>query len=334
MPDNPLQKRREEEFINNDPQYNFGGFVPPFAFVPVPSPTPSPTRTSTPTPTPTITPTKTPTPTPTPSSTPIPIQAEYTTILNRASALGFAAPCLDEQSKQNELIFDLKTAGLWNKLGQLYMFRVDTTCASPSFTLINWRVPAANLCSLSVFSGGTNPVMNSNQGWLFDRLNRIQVGQNISGTINSITTTSTGNTQGVYYHSFISGSTSGNNNIWQTSNNEWNFARYNNTTTHSLFRNNPLTSTYDFTGLGYKSVSINGAPNSDLSVIFTNAGLQTTRTKTLADTSIAANNLFINGNQTSGSHSWVCGMFFSAGGGFTSTDANSFGTIITSYMTS
>lgn len=72
MPNNPLQKRKEEEFINNDPQYNFGGFVPPFAFVPVPSPTPSPTRTSTPTPTPTITTSKTPTPTPTKTNTPTP----------------------------------------------------------------------------------------------------------------------------------------------------------------------------------------------------------------------------------------------------------------------
>lgn len=74
MLDNRLQKSLEEEFINNDPLYNFGGWVPPVIFgdAPSPSPTPSPTASMTPTPsiTPTLTPTQTgtPTPTPTPSS--------------------------------------------------------------------------------------------------------------------------------------------------------------------------------------------------------------------------------------------------------------------------
>jgi hypothetical protein len=29
--DNTLYKSKEEEFINNDPQYNFGGWVPPIS---------------------------------------------------------------------------------------------------------------------------------------------------------------------------------------------------------------------------------------------------------------------------------------------------------------
>lgn len=85
MSDKDLYKRKEQEFINNDPQYNFGGLVPIAAFsTPAPSPSPSPTPTqspgasNTPTPTPTSSPTPTlslsatATPTPTGTGTPTP----------------------------------------------------------------------------------------------------------------------------------------------------------------------------------------------------------------------------------------------------------------------
>lgn len=62
MSNNPLYKSQEEQFINNDPQYNFGGWVPPIAFVPAPTPSPTPSPTASLTPTPTTTPTPTPTP--------------------------------------------------------------------------------------------------------------------------------------------------------------------------------------------------------------------------------------------------------------------------------
>jgi len=62
----------EEAYINNDAQYNFGGWVPPIAFDTPPSPTPTPTITSTPNLTPSNTPTRTPTLTPTKTLTPTP----------------------------------------------------------------------------------------------------------------------------------------------------------------------------------------------------------------------------------------------------------------------
>jgi len=81
MSDTTIYKSLEEDFINNDPQYNFGAWTPYNALVPPPPPSPSPTPSITPTisltpsitptitPTATITstPTSTPTPTPTPS---------------------------------------------------------------------------------------------------------------------------------------------------------------------------------------------------------------------------------------------------------------------------
>jgi hypothetical protein len=66
-----------EVIANGEITYNFGGFIPPIAFIPPtpsvsasPTPTPSITPTQTTTPTPSITSTQTSTPTPTPTETP------------------------------------------------------------------------------------------------------------------------------------------------------------------------------------------------------------------------------------------------------------------------
>lgn len=311
------------------------------AFVPDSGPTPTPSATSvTPTPTPAVSPTQTPTNTTTPTTTPtptptvVPIQTEYALILDRANQFGFDPPCLDEQYKQNNLIIDLKNAGLWNKLGMFHMFKVDSTCASPGFTLINWIVPSNPIASLVRDIGGTFPTLTSTAGWRFNQTNRLQLGLNIGAMLGPILLSSTGNTEGVYYNSFIGNSTSGTNNIWGSNNNGWNAGRYNNTTNHIIFRNNGLTTTYDFTGLGFKSASIDGRPDTDTTIIFNNNGVQSTRTKVATDVGIAGNGFFMNGAESSSQHSWICGMFFAGGGGFTSADAVSLETIITSYMTS
>lgn len=161
MDDNRLQKSREEEFINNDAQYNFGGWVPPIAFAPAPppsaSPTPSPTKTQTPTPTktptqtptqtptgsptptPSITATKTPTLTPTPSSTPASIyEPEYVAILDFATLNGFTLPSDGQKTLQNQLILDLKNAGIWSDLDLFYVFATD---GDRNYAKINWRDP-------------------------------------------------------------------------------------------------------------------------------------------------------------------------------------------------
>ena len=310
---------------------------------PTETPTQTPTLTTTPTetitPTPTATQTETPTPTPTltPSPTPLVLEAEYQAILDRAQLLGYDAPTYTQRNKQNTLVRDLKTAGLWTKISQLYMFMVDTSDGtSPGFTLINWIAPASTaLATLSRTSALFSlPTYTSNSGWTFNQNNSIQLPQNVNAGPSPINlTTSTGNTEGVYYQAFIGNSTSGSNEIWSSSNNGWNRAFYNNTTSHNIWREKTLTAAYDFTGLGFKAQTTDGLINTDVNRVFRNGGVSTTRSIASVDTGVAGNNMFVNGLST-GRHSWTCGMWFNGANLSSSVDVPALDTIITNYMNS
>ena len=99
-------------------------------------PTPSPTPTSTVTPTPTITVTPTPTLTPSPSA--IVFDSSYQAILNYATSQGFTLPSFSGQTKQNQLVVNFKSAGIWNDLDIFYVFATD---GSEDFAKINWKNP-------------------------------------------------------------------------------------------------------------------------------------------------------------------------------------------------
>jgi len=62
--------------------------------------------------------------------------ADYTAVLNYATSLGYTLPSSGQQVKQNKLLLDLKTAGIWNKLDS---FRVYATDGSSSYALIDWK---------------------------------------------------------------------------------------------------------------------------------------------------------------------------------------------------
>jgi hypothetical protein len=313
----------------------------------IPSPTPSVTSTVTPTPTPTASPggstptptptitsttTATPTPTVTPSaSTPPVFQTEYQAILDRAAVLGYTTPSTSEKIRQNQLVIDLKNAGLWTKLGVFYMFALDTTgSASPGFTFINWITPANNPSTLNIYSG-SYPTHVSLSGWTFAQNNFMSLGINPNAaTVNSLTVTLSGMSEGAYVAAKTGDSTSGSNVMWSTNNNFWNRAFYNNTSSHNIYRSIALTSTYDFTGIGFKGFTINGRPDTDTTAVFTNAGVQTNRTKTGTDSGIAGGTMQINGAASNASFSWTCSMFWS--GRLNSTETLSLNNIISSYL--
>jgi len=290
---------------------------------PAPSPSPTPTMT--------ITPTKTPTPTPT--STPTIFTAEYNAILSRASGLGYAAPSYAQQVLQNQLIVDLKAAGYWAKLGNLYMFKVNLTGGgSSAFTLINWITPANPTCALLLHTGGVNPPVHTMGGWRFTNENYMRMGNNGS-SVNNISTTSVRNSEGTYVADFVANSSSGTNAMWSTNNNSWNTALYNISASHRIYRGIGLTDSFDFTGLGFKGATIDGVVTSDTTIFFQNGGTQTPKTKTATDVGIAGGDMFLNfngGNATS-SFSWTSGMWF-FGAGLSSGDMPGFQSIITNYM--
>ena len=295
--------------------------------------TQTPTNTATPTPTTTTTLTATPTLTPTPSATPAAFTSVYTALINQANSLGYTLPSTSVQYKQNQLIVDLQADGVWSKLGTFLVFKVDNT-ASIGFTFMDWIEPTTTLCRPASITGTTLPTLTAYSGITFGRANNLVLGNNIGTGSKPIQASLSGNSMGVYYVQNISGSTTGTNNMWQTNNNGWNYARYNDTSAHSLYRDRILTSTYDFRGTGFKAVSINGVYSADTTVVFTNGTIQTSRTKTAAETQIAGNSLALNGYTNGEGHAWTCGAYFAGGGGLTSADMINLERRLTEYMNS
>lgn len=72
---------------------------------------------------------------------------EYQAILARGTALGYTLPSADTQIKQNQLVFNLKAAGTWDKLDVLYIY--GNGAASSNFALINWKNPNVSLSTIT-----------------------------------------------------------------------------------------------------------------------------------------------------------------------------------------
>lgn len=82
---------------------------------------------------------------------------EYKLILARATSLGYTLPSASQQIKQNQLISDLKAAGVWTRLDVLYVFATD---GNNSFATLNWKNPNSNQCTLV-----NTPTFTTNQGF-------------------------------------------------------------------------------------------------------------------------------------------------------------------------
>lgn len=94
--------------------------------------------------------------------------AEYQAVIAKATALGYTLPSASTQTKQNQLLVDLKTSGAWAKLDVFYMFAQD---GSKEFATINWKNPNANQITLvgalmtwnsSGYIGGLLSYLNTN----------------------------------------------------------------------------------------------------------------------------------------------------------------------------
>jgi hypothetical protein len=85
------------------------------------------------------------------------IDAQYQAILNRGTALGYTLPSAGQQAKQNQLIIDLKTAGVWDKLDVYYVFAHD---GQSEFGTLNWKNPLLHQATLF-----NSPTFTANQGF-------------------------------------------------------------------------------------------------------------------------------------------------------------------------
>ena len=70
---------------------------------------------------------------------------DYLAILNRGVALGYTLPTLFQRVAQNQLVIDMKSAGVWTKLDVFYNFANN---GSKEFATLNWKAPTLNQCTL------------------------------------------------------------------------------------------------------------------------------------------------------------------------------------------
>lgn len=88
------------------------------------------------------------------------LSAEYIAILTQATALGYALPSGEQQTKQNTLLVALKNAGIWTKLDVFYVYANN---GSKEFATLNWKNPSLYQTTLV-----NSPTWASNVGFNSD----------------------------------------------------------------------------------------------------------------------------------------------------------------------
>lgn len=93
-----------------------------------------------------------PEPVPTPA-----VDADYQAVLDRSTALGYTAPSAAQQTLQNTLVTDLKTAGVWDKLDVFYVFATD---GDSDYATLNWKAPSSFQLTKT-----NSPTFTTNEGF-------------------------------------------------------------------------------------------------------------------------------------------------------------------------
>ena len=111
------------------------------------------------------------------SVTTLAFDTDYQAVLNYATSQGYTLPSASQQIKQNQLVLDLKSGGIWSKLDTFAVFATD---GNSDFALIDWK-------RLVQYTAVNSPTFTSNQGFTGN------------GTSSYINTNWNPNTQGVNF---------------------------------------------------------------------------------------------------------------------------------------
>lgn len=66
------------------------------------------------------------------------VDADYQAVLDYATTQAYTLPSASQQALQNQLVVDLKDAGVWSKLDTFYVFATD---GDRDYAAINWKDP-------------------------------------------------------------------------------------------------------------------------------------------------------------------------------------------------
>lgn len=97
--------------------------------------------------------------------------ADYQAVLDYATSQGYTLPSAGQQTLQNQLVVDLKAAGVWSKLDSL---RVYATNGDANYALIDW-------IRLLTMTAVNSPTFTANQGYQGDGISAyINTGYNLA----------------------------------------------------------------------------------------------------------------------------------------------------------
>jgi hypothetical protein len=85
----------------------------------------------------------------------LPFDSDYQAILDYATLQGYTLPSESQRLKQNQLVIDLKNAGVWSKLDTFANFATD---GDVNFALIDWK-------RLTQYTAVNSPTRTINEGF-------------------------------------------------------------------------------------------------------------------------------------------------------------------------
>jgi hypothetical protein len=88
--------------------------------------------------------------------------ADYQAVLTYATTQGYTLPSVAQRTKQNKLVVDLKTGGVWSRLESFGVFATD---GSQDFASIDWK-------RLSQYTRVNTPGFTNNQGFIGDGISK------------------------------------------------------------------------------------------------------------------------------------------------------------------
>lgn len=84
------------------------------------------------------------------------VDTDYQAVLDYATTQGYTLPSAGQQALQNQLVVDLKDAGIWSKLDTFGVFATD---GDSDFALIDWK-------RVSDYTAVNSPTFTTNEGFI------------------------------------------------------------------------------------------------------------------------------------------------------------------------
>lgn len=238
--------------------------------------------------------------------------ADYQAVLDRGTTLGYTLPSAGQQILQNQLVLDLKSAGIWAKLDVLYVFMTD---GDSDFATLNWKDPTQFQCAKV-----NSPTFTTNEGFQGNgTTSSLNTGYEPAAEATNFTQNSAS------FGCWINTDSGGADGLGGTGTTM--YMRSSNTAAQRINSGASLPSAVNMANAGYKALNRGSSSSIEL------YNVQTQSTRTVASFAPGSGNLMfcLAPTQSFGSDELAMGY---AGGSLTQTEHNNFSTSFNTYRTS